>query len=66
MKIWFGSFDGTEIEDLSTDYLHWLRYTCNQQPEPSFLDGPVVENAKQWRWHDFLNAVEIEMIKRGE
>ena len=66
MKIWFGVYDDSEIEDLSTDYLHWLRYTCAQQPEPNYLDGPVVQKAKQQRWGDFLSAVEAEMIKRGE
>ena len=66
MKVWFGSYDDTEIADLSTEYLHWLRYTCAQQPPPSSLDGPVVQNAKRKRWYDFLSAVEAELIKRGE
>ena len=66
MKIWFGAHDDTEIEDLPTSYLHWLRHQCDQQPPPSRLDGPVVEKAKRQRWGDFLSAVEDELIERGE
>ena len=66
MKIWFGTHDDTEITDLPTDYLHWLRDKCNQQPVPSQYDGPVVAKAKRTRWQDFLSEVEDELSERGE
>ncbi len=66
MSIWFGTHDDKEIEDLPTNYLHWLRDKCDQQPPPSSLDGPTVARAKRTRWKDFLSEVEDELTKRGE
>ncbi len=66
MKIYFGAHDDSEIADLPTHYLQWLRDKCDQQPVPSEFDGPVVRNAKRQRWLDVLSEVEDELTDRGE